>query len=289
MLASKQPFRMQKTFIRNRKRQKIAVLVEQASSPVGLVFVMHGLGGFKEQPHIQLVSGVFKENGYTVVRFDTTNTLGESAGSYQYATVTNYSNDLEDVIAWAKKQDWYKEPYILAAHNMGGMCIAMYAAQHPREVKALAPIATLVSGPLSLKALEKKENVGAWKATGWLVRESRSIPGTIKRLKWSHMEDRMRYDLLPFARSLTMPVLMVVGDQDYITPPAHQRLLFDALPGPKEFHVLKNGSHRFRDEINLRVLRTILNDWVGRVTRYRPTVKIRPPEFARVSDTSRVS
>jgi len=44
---------MQKLFIKNRKGKDIAVVVEEDSQAKCLAFVMHGLGGFKEQPHIQ--------------------------------------------------------------------------------------------------------------------------------------------------------------------------------------------------------------------------------------------
>lgn len=87
---------MEKIFIQNRKDQKISVIVEKAEDQKGLAFVMHGLGGFKEQPHIQTFADAFKEDGFTVVRFDTTNTFGESDGNYEDATVTNYYEDLED-------------------------------------------------------------------------------------------------------------------------------------------------------------------------------------------------
>src|SRR5260221_6400320 len=99
---------MDKVFIKNRKGQKIAVIVEQPNGQTkGLAFVMHGLGGFKEQPHIQVMAEAFLDNGYRVVRFDATNSFGESEGKYEDATTTNYYEDLEDVINWSKKQSWY--------------------------------------------------------------------------------------------------------------------------------------------------------------------------------------
>ena len=35
---------MQKTFILNRKGQKLSVLIEESNPQLGLVFIMHGLG-----------------------------------------------------------------------------------------------------------------------------------------------------------------------------------------------------------------------------------------------------
>src|SRR3972149_12202676 len=95
----------EKLFIKNRKGQKIAVLIEKPENPKGLAFVMHGLGGFKEQPHIPTFAEVFLENNYTVVRFDTTNSIGESEGKMEDVTITSFSEDLEDVISWAKSQE----------------------------------------------------------------------------------------------------------------------------------------------------------------------------------------
>ncbi len=93
---------MEKITIQNRKKQKIVLILEKAENQKGLAFVAHGLGGFKEQPHIETFAKAFSDAGYTVIRFDTTNTYGESEGDYADATTTNYYEDLEDVISWRK-------------------------------------------------------------------------------------------------------------------------------------------------------------------------------------------
>jgi len=249
-----------KLYIKNRKDQKISVLVEAQKSN-GLAFVMHGLGGFKEQPHIQVIADAFAENGYTVVRFDTTNSIGESEGEYKDATTTNYYEDLEDVIKWASGQKWYREPFILAGHSIGAMCICLYAEKFPGKVKALAPISTVVSGKLSMETGNKKE----WQETGWLIEESKSKPGVIKKLPWSHMEDRLKYDLLSKAEKLTMPVLMAVGENDNITPLRHQKILYKVLPGPKELYVVKKSGHTFRKEDELNELKKIFDSWIKKI------------------------
>src|SRR5680860_130142 len=131
-----------KTFIKNRDGKKICVVVDENPNSKGLAFIMHGLGGSKKELHIQRFTKAFKDNGFTTVLFDTRNTFGESEGQYEDATTTNYYEDLEDVINWAKTQDWYKEPFWLAGHSLGGLCITLYTQKHPEQVKALAPIST---------------------------------------------------------------------------------------------------------------------------------------------------
>ena len=249
---------MIKEFIKNRLGRQLAVLVDRPKQSKGLTFVMHGLGGFKEQPHIETIAKIFVENNFTAVRFDTTNTFGESDGDYKDATVTNDYNDLEDVINWARGQPWYREPFILAGYSIGGMCISLYAQKYPEQVQALAPISTTVSGKLSL-SLHSPDKIEVWKRTGYQTKQK---PRGMVKIKYSHWEDRLKYDLLPKVNKLTMPVLMVVGEHDDATPLEHQQILYNVLSGKKEFHVIHGAPHTFKDKEHLRELGELFNQWV---------------------------
>lgn len=145
----------------------MVAIVEESLASQGLAFVMHGLGGFKEQPHIRVMAEAFKQKGLTVVTFDTTNSIGESDGKYEDATTTNYYEDLEDVIVWASRQPWYKKPFYLAGHSLGGICTALFSEKYPDKVKALAPISTVVSGKLSTQRGEKKRRTAKMEGN-WL-------------------------------------------------------------------------------------------------------------------------
>lgn len=258
---------MEKIFIKNRDGKKISVLIDQpAGKPVGLAFVVHGLSGFKEEPQIKVMAEAFLGAGYFVVRWDARDTFGESEGNFEDATVTSYYADLEDVVEWAKIQLWYQEPFILAGHSLGGICIGLYAEKYPEKVKALAPISTVVSGKLSLETPRHQREYAEWERTGWRITESASRPGIVKKLKWSHIEDRLKYDLLPDAGKLMMSVLLVVGENDESTPPAHQKILYDALPGRKELHIIKNSAHTFQQAPeNLPELRTFFDSWIKKI------------------------
>lgn len=251
-----------KQTIKNRKGQKIIVLVEETPNQKGLAFVMHGLSGNKDQAHIQTFADAFKENGYTVVRFDTTNTFGESDGNYEDATTTGYYEDLEDVIVWASTQSWYQEPFVLSGHSLGGYSTARFAEMHPEKVRALAPISCMISGKLTTESKKGGAILDEWKRTGWRIEPRESRPGEFKRLKWSHMEDRMKHDLLPEAHKLTIPVLMIVGDRDQSTPPEHQQLLYEKLSGTKEIHIIRGGPHTFRDPAHLKEIKEIFDTWI---------------------------
>lgn len=254
---------MKKQFIINRKNQRISVLVDISQNQKGLAFVMHGLGGNKKQPCIENFAAAFKEEDFTVVRFDTTNTFGESDGDYEHATITNYYQDLQDVITWGKSQSWYQEPFWLSGHSLGGICVLLFAEEHPTMIKAIAPIATTISTELSMKSPRYQGNnqLEEWKKTGWRTEQSESH-NFIKRLPWSHMVDRMQYNALDKIDKLQMPVLMIVGENDDSTPLEHQQILYDKLPGEKELHLIKNAPHTFKEEKHLLQIKKIFRKWI---------------------------
>lgn len=258
---------MKKIFIKNRKDQKVCVTVEEPANPQGLAFLMHGRGGFKEQKHIQAIGEVFLDKNFIVVKFDTTCSLGESEGDYKDNTATGNYEDLEDVISWAKTQRWYREPFILDGHSMGGLCILLYAENYPEKVLALAPVSPVISGILSVEANKKYnlERFTNWEKTGWLKEESVSKPGIIKMLPWSHMIDKFKYDALLKANKLTMPVLLVVGEKDTSTPPEHIEKLYSVLPGKKELHIIKVAGHNLRLPEYRQELKNIFSQWIDKL------------------------
>jgi len=239
------------------------VVVEENPDAKGLAFVVHGFGGTKDERHIRTFCETFEKNGLTVVSFDTTNSFGESDGNYEDATVTNYYEDFQDVILWARTQNWYQEPFWLAGHSTGGMLVVLYAEEHPKEVKALAPISTDVAGVLCLETKNfSPEILERWEAAG--IRETKGIadPALIKRLKWQYIPDSIKYDVRPKAHTLSIPILMIVGEKDESTPLEHCQILYDLLPGPKELHVIKDAPHTFKDPKHLAEIKGIMDKWI---------------------------
>ncbi len=254
-----------KEFFENRHGLKVSVLVEGSGDD--LVFIMPGYGGFKDQAQMRTMVKAFADNGFTAVSFDPTHSVGESDGKYEHATITTYLADLEDVIEWARDKSWFKEPFWLCGHSLGGISVLLYAEKYPPRVKGLAPISTVISGKLSMEKNEEQdpEKLRKWRETGWWVRESKSKPGLIKKSPWTHMEDRMKYDALENINLLTMPTLLIVGSEDISTPLKHQKILYDALPCEKELDIIKGAPHTFRAENDLKELYRFISGWIEKV------------------------
>lgn len=260
---------MERFEIKNRHGLTIVGKIALPEHPIGCAFIVHGLGGRKEEKHIVLFSDILVSHNYVAVSFDATNATGESEGKYEHATMQLHYEDLVDVITWAKTQSWFKQPFVLAGHSMGGFAVTKYAETFPKEVSALFPFAAVYSGEDSLEAHEKfdHEELTIWRETGWVKRTSRSRPDLDLRLPWSHMEERMSHNLKTKAEMITMPTLFVVGEDDTRCPPYQQKNFYDLLPTntKKEFHIIVNAPHTFREQAHLDELGKIFSEWLTKI------------------------
>jgi len=248
-------------FIKNRKGLKMAVVVDEAENQKGLVFLMHGFIGFKEDPLLKEVATIFKENNYTTVLFDATSSLGESDGKMEDGTMTGYFEDLEDVISWAKSQNFYSEPFFLVGHSLGGYCSANYEINH-HNIKGLVLFSSVVSGKLLQETEDIKSILEEWKRSGIREWKSHLNLGVIKKSGYNFIEDGLSHDLLKNAEDIECPVLMIGGDDDNVVPIEQQKMLFDKIKSKKEFYVIKNADHDLRAKENLEELSNIVNNWI---------------------------
>jgi pimeloyl-ACP methyl ester carboxylesterase len=119
---------------------------------------------------------------------------------------------------------------------------------HPEEVLCLAPIA-LVPNFDMYNEFKKQNDPGFmedWQVKGYFENESRSKPGLVKRVGWGVAEDLKKYDVVAGANKLTMPVLLMAGDNDDSTPYKHQEVLFEKIPSKdKQIIKIHDAQHSF--------------------------------------------
>ncbi len=258
---------MEKISLQNRKGLKIVGLYKKPEGEIkGTCVLEHGWSGRKEASHILSIQEVFLEYGYQVFNFDATNSFNESEGRFEDSRLGLHYEDMEDVCKWVQTQEWFVGPLVLSGHSMGGYAAARYAEEYPEEVGGIAPIAPVVSGELTTESKERREPgmVARWKQEGFLVSESASTPGLIKRAPYAVHEEWLTHDLLPQAHKLTMPVFLLTGTEDESCPPDHIQKLFDAIPHQnKRFEIIEGAPHTYRTEEDLKVLRQKLGQWLA--------------------------
>jgi pimeloyl-ACP methyl ester carboxylesterase len=257
--------------IKNRRGLKLVIQVDSPDDPKNLVFIEPGQGGFIEQEHITAFAEIFLENGFRVVRFDPTNSLGESGGDLMNVTYENYVEDLEDVIDWGRSQPWFKKPFALCGHSMGAQAIAWYGEQYPDETLLVAPMAPVINYELYMTTLSPNEK-RQWQEISYREEHSHSKPGVVKRVGWGVNESLKKYDLLPGADKLTMPVINIVGDKDQPCPVEHQQIFMDAVASPnKKLIIIAGAHHSYRnaesDEYNgeLQEVKQALSSWLRNI------------------------
>ena len=240
----------------NRHGLRIVTQVDIPAAPRGLMFLVHGWKSAKESITMRPVAAAAHESDLITVRFDCTHSAGESDGEIPRSTITTFVEDLEDVVSWARGQGWFQAPYSVAGGSLGGITVLEHAHKYADEVKALIPIATVVSGIMTRDALMKRAPglFEAWERDGFA-----NIEGT-PDIPWSHAEDRLKYDAMTYAKHLTMPVFMCGGEKDDMCPIEGQIALFNALGSKnKEMHVIPGCPHRITEPQHAEFLRTRLS------------------------------
>lgn len=260
---------MEEHKITNRHGLKIHIQVDTPTDPCKLVFIAHGQKGSLKQKHIQAFTDAFIENGFRVVRFDATHALGESEGDVQAVTYDTYISDLEDVIDWARTQDWFTVPFVLCGHSMGAQSTAWYAEQHRDEISLLAPMAPTINYKL-WSSTRTEEDLRSWQKLGYEEGISRST-GKSVRVGWQVAESLKKFDILTGANRLTMPVLNIVGEFDQPCPVTNQEIFMDAVASANKTLVIISGlEHSYRDEASqeysesLGQVTQIIDGWLKR-------------------------
>lgn len=251
---------MENFFIKNRVGKKISVVLKKSEQQRGLAFIMPGLGNKKEEAHIVAMMDSFLAKNFTVLAFDVTNGVAESDGDYSRASFTGYYNDLFDLINWSKTQTFYKEPFCLAGHSMGGGCILWYASHYPDKVLGLAPISTVIGGHQTLAKFGRDDLA--------VIKLNDNGEEEIKKIDWEQFrKDILEYDIVPEAHKLTMPVLMLVGEKDQGTPIEDQMKVYENIVGDKEIQVIAGAPHTFKEPEHLGKLKAVFENWLDKINK----------------------
>ncbi|MFA6512181.1 MAG: alpha/beta fold hydrolase [Patescibacteria group bacterium] len=248
-------------FIHTRNGKKLAVVVDIPENPRGLAFVLHGWRGFKEQPHIEAIAESFVADDIVSVRLDTQNAGGESGGSVDDLTITGMQEDFEDTLAWAVTQLWFRTPFFVAGHSAGAHIVVRYAAQNPQAVCGVVSASAIVDNDIFLSQ-HTPEEILDWKEKGYRMVQSRTQNPTGAKMTWKFINSYNGVDLRKIAKDLTMPVLIIVGENDSITGPAVQQLWFEKIAGLRTMHVIPNGRHTLIDASDLTEIKETVTGWL---------------------------
>lgn len=227
--------------IRNRNGKRMPATLRAPNSSKGLVVVLHGLGGWKDQYVVVAVANGAVSAGYTALTFDAADSAKAPDANFAGSTTTGYLEDLEDVLAHAKQEGWYEDSVLLAGHSLGATVASAYAGMHAEKVGRLILLAPAVSWKLYTKVFLP---YGLW----WFIFDKHKTPGpegSSLPLKRTWLVDFMRYDVRKQSSLISVPVLVVIAGADNFvgTTVALQRFAKGFAQGTSV--IIKKANHTF--------------------------------------------
>lgn len=245
--------------ISNRAGLSLFIVTKKVSgsTPQKLAFLAHGYNDVHDSGHMRAITAPLLRSGYRVVLWDATNSRGRSEGQTSQVSLTSYLHDCEDVITWAKSQDWFITPFLLGGHSMGGATAGLIASRHPNEVERLLLLAPLVSGWRVSKRVSP-----LFRLLHRYTAQRRATQVAPKWFTWELMRDLRRYDLVSVSHRLAMPVLIVVGQADPLTTVGDQKLLIETLVQGK-LEIVPLGSHNFSKAASREVVTEVTEKWLS--------------------------
>lgn len=195
--------------------------------------------------------------GFTVLRFDFSDCIGESDGQCEDITLTNQIDDLHNAIDFLQRQDGCDGRIGLAGHSLGGMTAIMVAAE--RDVEALVPMSAPAYEDLG-HLVDGETGMADWQAQGYHVFDSYRR-GDV-RVGWRFVEDLRQYDARETIQEIGIPVRIIHGDQDETVPFSHAEDLFRNAAPPKELQMLSGSGHLYQEDDAQRELVLLVRDWM---------------------------
>jgi pimeloyl-ACP methyl ester carboxylesterase len=224
------------------------------------VVMLHGAGF--DHTSWALHSRWFAHHGHGVLAPDLPG-HGRSAGAplSTIAEMSDWTAALLDAAGVAKSR--------LVGHSMGSLIALETAARHPEKVSALSLIgtaATMAVGPDLLKAAEANDHAAIDMVTIWGLGSQAELGGSLAPGLWMHrgaerVLEQCRpgvlfndlsacnayQNALATAAKVTVPVTLILGERDMMTPARAGKALAAALPNSRTI-VLPGAGHMMMAE-----------------------------------------
>lgn len=172
--------------------------------------------------------------------------LGESAG-HAFATMSRYADDVADLLNALGET----EPVVVVGLSMGGYIAFEFMRRHADRVRGLVLADTRANADPPQKAEERRQQAARVMAEGTRVVVDAMMPALFGPAASESLKEEWRGimnasppegvaaalkamadrpDSTPTLATIRVPTLVIVGDQDTLTPPEVSRAMHQALP-----------------------------------------------------------
>lgn len=250
-------------FTNGRDMELVGLLDEPDTTPSPGVILSHSFTGYKEIPHLHAIAKKLLDRGFTVLRFDFSDCVGESDGKCEDIQLSSQIDDLEHALDFLREQDGVDPDRMgLAGHSLGGMTSIMVAARY--DIQALAPAGSPAYAELA-PLVGGADELQRWEDQGFYQFDS--VKKGSVRVNWSFVEDLRQYDARDAIEKVNAPIRVIHGDRDETVPLSHGEALFRHSNQPKQLHVLAGSDHLYTSDGAQRELVLLTADWMERQLR----------------------
>ncbi|RRO12564.1 bifunctional alpha/beta hydrolase/OsmC family protein [Flavobacteriaceae bacterium 14752] len=204
---------------------------------------------------IKNISDGLTSSGFGVLRFDFTG-LGQSDGAFED---TNFSHNVDDLIAASKfLEEHYEAPILIIGHSLGGTA-SIFAAHQLDNIKAYVTIGSPFQPEHVGKLLESK--MDEIQSEG---KANVNVGGRSFTIKKDFLEDLQKNKIDEFLGDLKKPYLIFHSPQDEIVGVKNAELLYTHSHHPKSFVSLDGADHLMSNPKDSSYVGQVISSWATR-------------------------
>jgi len=233
-----------------------AILTAPDGGADRIAVLCHGFLSGKNSSTNKALTRMLTERGIATFRFDFFG-HADSDGPFEEITTTLAIQQTEAALDLVTARGYGRIG--LVGSSFGGL-VAILTAATRSDIACLALKCPVVDFAEELRLTLGPDELSQWQTTG-------TIPNVMGgqdrvRLQYDFYEDSLRQIAYEPAEHITIPTLIVQGEQDECVPLHQSRRMHEALRGPKKLILLVNADHQFTRAEDFHHMTTAIADWL---------------------------
>ncbi len=207
-----------------------------------IIFV-HGLLEDRKAAYIKTLSTKFLDEGFAVLTYDSSQSLGDSGGKAEDVTISQRVSDLTRVISYARRRSFINDDKIIVFGHCYGAMTALAMEGFQNDLLGMV----LVSTPARI---EETQHTRKSQHDMMKIRLKRYFHiehnADQLRINYTFYEDGIKIDMDRAARNLKTPTLFIHGAKDESVPLTNSERLHARVIGPKKLVVIDSMDHEIK-------------------------------------------
>jgi pimeloyl-ACP methyl ester carboxylesterase len=233
-----------------------AILTAPDGEADRIAVLCHGFLSGKNSSTNKTLTRMLTERGIATFRFDFFG-HANSDGPFEEITTTLAIQQTEAALDLVAARGYGRIG--LVGSSFGGL-VAILTAARRNDIACLALKCPVVDFAEELRLTLGPDELPRWQATD-MIPNIMGGPDRV-RLRYDFYEDSLRQIAYGPAEQITVPTLIVQGEQDECVPLHQSRRLHEALKGPKRLILLPDADHQFTRGEDFHQMTTAISDWL---------------------------